>query len=152
MSNSIIDAVKRLQKSGGENSRMTEKLKDAANRVAYLIIDECPPYINLPRGYSVVKCMDINGYMMINPSDTWQWCLRIPVFFDDYSERTYYILGPTINGSDPFKDIRYTPADRTACFHFSKDISEGLMDEISEFLENRAKKTEQAIEQLEKVL
>ena len=152
MSNSIIDAVKRLQKSGEENSRMTEKLKESADQVARLIIDQCPPELDLPRSYRVVQCKYWNSYMHIDPDDCWEWCLRTPVFFDQDGERTYYVLDVETRGSDPNSFKSYTPANRKACFHFCKDISEGLLDEISEFLENRTKKAEQAIEQLEKVL
>lgn len=55
MENSIINSLKRLERAGSENSKATEKLRDAAAEVAGRIVSQCGALkekraLDLPRG------------------------------------------------------------------------------------------------------
>jgi len=128
MENSIINALKRLERAGDENSRVTEKLKASCVELGEFIEKQVPHDVTLPRDYIVKTHRGSYYFGKINPDQSFA-----------YDDEIY-----TIN-------ITVEPT-RAICLEFAKDISEGLLDEIAEFLEKRIKKEEQAIKIIEEKL
>ena len=139
----IISAVKRLERAGDENSKATKKLHEAAYNVAQLIIKIVPLGVKLPRGYKVrhiksnVGSADFLTYWQPTPSDK------------AYSER------PDLEGETMWIDGQgsYLHGDfnawipnqtRAGSLKFAKDVAEGLLEEIAEFLEKRKAESEEA--------
>lgn len=144
----IINAVKRLERAGDENSKATKKLHQAAYDVAQLIIKIAPAGVKLPRGYKVKHLRSNVGsadFLTI-----WQPTARE----DTYSERpdlegeTLWIDG---QGGYLHRDFgAWVPGQtRAGSLKFAKDVAEGLLDEIAEFLEKRQAESEQAATVLE---
>jgi len=134
MSNNIINAVKRLERAGSENSRATQKLYQAAGNVADLIETQVPVGVELPRGYYVREvCSNIGS------------CL--------------FLCRETEDGRDYIDGIgRYLHGDfhcwipgqnRAVVMQFAEDVADGLLDEIAQWLENRATRADQAAQVLE---
>ena len=147
-SNSIINSVKRLERAGAESSRMTKKLKAACEEVAQMIIDKCPAYIELPRKYKVVKCQYLDAHMNIDSDDGWDWCLKTSNSSGHTLDDRWYVFGVKEIGHTPNPSYEgLTPANRETCLKFSKDIAEGLLDEVAELLEKRAEESRRAIEE-----
>jgi len=148
---SIIDSLKRLERAGGENSRMTQKLKDAAQEVAKKIIEECPNDIELSRGYKVIKCIYPDAHLMIDPNDGWDWCLKTKKTSGYTMDDRWYVFGVDEKGHTNNPEYEgLIPANRETCLQFAKDLSEGLLDEIAEVLEKRAEESKRAVEEFEK--
>ena len=146
--NSIIDSLKRLERVGSETSRVTEKLKTACNEVAKKIVSimksECEDEekngfrgeyssISLPRGYRLI---------LIDTTDCHMWTLIVPSQ-DERIDHPYN------------RSLAFVPQDitRDDALQFSKDIAEGLLDEITVVLESEknqmidaTKEIEQAVE------
>lgn len=119
---SIIDAVKRLERSGQEHSKTTEKLREAAREVAGLIIRIVPEGETLPRGYLVVDT-ERDGLLLVQGVDN-SGC---PVY---------------INGRGYSGGLGYTPdfslePSRDDVLIFARAIANGLIEEIAEWLEQR---------------
>lgn len=120
MENDVINAVKRLKRAGDENSRATQKLRDAASTVAGTVEQffadqgtHC-----LPRDY----CVNVGRYTYL---------LSPPVADDDnIMESIRYPLYP---GSDN------PPTPRRVLLDFAKDIANGWLDEVAVWLESRTK-------------
>lgn len=133
----IQDAVARLNRAGDENSKATKKLHLAVSVVAGLIEDSCPLNVSLPRGYMVVKFKSNVGsarFLRTNHVDEY-----------DYNE---YVdgLGSYLHGD--FNT--YIPAQtREVSLKFARDVAEGLLDEISDFLEARKAESLQSVQALE---
>jgi len=141
--NSIINAVKRLERAGSEHSRATQKLYEAAREVASLIEAQVPAGVKLPRGYYVKEiCSNVGCADFL--------CIKIPLEYagTQHYEETRYIdgIGRYLHG-----DFHcWVPGqDRATVLKFAEDIADGLLDEIAEWLEARAAKAEQAAEVLE---
>ncbi len=148
---SIIDSLKRLERAGEENSRMTQKLKNAAQEVAKKIIEEVPAGIELPRGYKVTKCIYPDAHNYIDPNDGWDWCLKTKKSSGYTMDDRWYVFGVNQKGHTSSPNYEgLEPANRETCLQFAKDISEGLLDEIAEVLEKRAEESKKAIEEFEK--
>jgi len=123
MNNEIINAVKRLERAGSENSRATQKLKDACKQLGEFIEKQVPHNVRLPRNYIVKETS--NSYYLVKIKNAFA-----------YGEEVEY-FGNTI--TDPYKE-----PSRLLCLQFAKDIAEGLLDEIAEFLEKRKEESEEA--------
>jgi len=132
MSNSIINSLKRLERAGQENSRYTQKVREATSEVADLIatcsISPLTENLTLlreldiyPLGkYSFIRGMQ--GKVLIKLNDE--------------------ILNPS----------GYLPSDgpsRNTCLEFAKDIADGLIDAIAEEVEVENRKLQEAEEALE---
>lgn len=133
----IINAVKRLERSGDENSKATKKLHEATRNVAQLIEDQCPVGVDLPRGYRVIKRKSNVGsahYLLAGA--------------DQYGDAEYWIDG---HGSYLHGDFGAWIPDQTRAgsLKFARDVAEGLLDEIAEFLEKRKEESESAARALE---
>jgi len=116
---SLINSLKRLERVGSENSRCTEKLREAVREVADIICDqiEVPAYpielLDLPRNYQL----------------TYRKTLCSPGGYQDFQ-------------------MDEKP-DRIACLNFAHDVATGWLDEISDFIQARIEKEKKAVEKLE---
>lgn len=125
--NDVINSVKRLQRYGNENSRTTEKLRQAALTVAEFIIQQVGrPYSILPRGYRIEE-FTVSGeerLILIAPAT---WCSGELESFLLCNEELHptenYYWGDYIYCKRPSK---YT------LLKFAEDISSGLLDEIAD--------------------
>lgn len=138
--NSIINSLKRLERVGDENSRVTEKLRDACSQVGGKICEIVKPLrdddenLELPRGYKVIT-IDWNRGQ----------------FQDD-------ILKGTISAVNTGRSYDYHPGNdydsifpgttRDQCLQFAHDISTGLLDEITNMVKKWKAETEQAAKKL----
>ncbi len=142
-SNKLLAAAKRLEKAGKENSQATERMHKATAWVASWIEDHVPAGLELPRGYrlrmvrsnlGLAKFLTLPFVMQtkFQPVDCEYWIDGIGGYL--HGDLYCGIPGQTREGS----------------LQFAKDISEGLVEEISQFLEDRAKLSDQASAILEK--
>ncbi len=133
----IIDAVKRLERAGDENSKATKKLHDAAATVAEIIERVAPLGVSLPRDYRVTRVRSNIG------SDVFLLGGKA-----QYGDAEFWVDGIGRYLHNDFNcDI---PAQtRSGSLKFAKDVAEGLLDEIAEFLEKRKQDSEQAATVLE---
>ena len=142
MEKETIKAVLRLEKAGREDNLVTKKLHQAAKNVAGFIKENVPENVLLPRGYLVKPLTDEGGYYKCGSYLVWtiegvgkkrkimHW---IDSDFETYEKAEQHHI-----------EYDMTPQTRTGSLLFAKDISEGLLDEISKFLENRTAKTIEA--------
>lgn len=68
MSN-VIDALKRLERWGSEDSKATQKLRDAASSLAAHISTLVPSDTELPRGYSARQYGNAASLYLWEPDD-----------------------------------------------------------------------------------
>ena len=142
-SNKLLAAAKRLEKAGKDDSQATARVHKASAWVASWIEDHVPAGLELPRGYrlrmvrsnmGLAKFLTLPFVMQtkFQPVDCEYWIDGV----GGYLHGDYYcgIPGQTREGS----------------LQFAKDVGEGLVEEISQFLENRAKQSDEAAEILEK--
>ena len=131
MSNSVINALKRLERAGSEDSKATQKLCEAAAEVAEVIIKNVPVGVPLPRSYEVVKRhSNISYELFLINSD------------GEYIDG----IGRYLHG-----DLQcWIPEQkRNVVLNFAQDIATGLLDEIADFIEQEAMKSNKATETLE---
>ncbi len=139
MSNSIINAVKRLERAGSEHSRTTQKLFEAARQVAKLIKEMVPVGVKLPRGYYV-------QLVSSNIGSSRFLCRDFSVE-NDHANGVAFVDGI---GGYLHRDFRcWVPGqDRTTVLKFAEDVADGLLDEIAEWLEVRTVEMEEAANKL----
>jgi hypothetical protein len=142
-SNKLLAAAKRLEKAGKENSQATARMHQATAWVANWIEDHVPAGLELPRGYRL---------RMVQSNRGWAKFLTLPFVMQTKSEPIdceYWIdgVGGYLHG-----DVRcgIPGQTREGSLQFAKDVGEGLVEEISQFLEDRAKLSDQASAILEK--
>lgn len=113
-----VEALARLEKAGTEHGKSIHKLREAARMIAEKIEQICPIDVELPRGYRVVEVKS-------NVGDA---CFLVL--------GTDYIDG---DGCYMHGDFNcFVPASsREGLLQFAKDIASGLLDDLSEFLEQR---------------
>ncbi len=117
----IINAIKRLERAGDENSKATKKLHDAVTRVCEDLIETtCPPHVLLPRGY-MVQTNQSGAYYLTRDNGKNE-------MYPEFVEWQQIDRHHTREGS----------------LQFAKDVAEGLLDEIAEFLEKRKDESETA--------
>jgi len=131
---SIVDSLKRLERAGSENGRATKKLHEAACEVAEAIEKVVPAGVKLPRGYrKVERKSNISSSEFLvkevrcdrdDPDDRYGW-------------KSYYIDGTGGYLHGDF-NARIPAQTREGSLLFARDVAEGLLDEIAEFLEQRA--------------
>lgn len=136
MQTDLINALNRLERAGNENSRTTLKMREAAVKVADEIISNFSGDLELPRGYCAIRQYSGAGSFrqLRNEShETLNSESKIPgehYLHGDYN-RTWRNVG------------------REGLQKFAADIAGGLLDEIAEFLEERAAQNEGAAAILE---
>lgn len=136
-----ITALHRLARAGGEHSRTTQKLKEAAAELAYFIAEELegiPCGVRLPRNYIVIA---------VKPNaniGTWYYLATA----DKYGDAVGYLNG---TGEYLAGDVTcWVPAcTRKAALKFAADIASGWLDELADWLASRSAKDAQATDQLE---
>ncbi len=153
--NSIINALKRLERAGSETSKTTEKLITAAVEVAQGIVDRVPREViddlsqggmyevELPTGrsgvrYSLADCWySQRSVVLVQKCHfTDKWVNRAVNYSD---VRTQSLTGPTVQ----------LGCDREVALHFAQDIANGLLTDIADWLELATKKNEEAAGVLE---
>ena len=143
----ILNALNRLQRAGSEASRCTAKLHEAAAAVAEEICESVSKADAigkmLPRKYIVHRQRSNIGSTLFL-----YWIERETKDECDYEGRSHCINGESGYLHGDFKS-EMTPKPRAGSLQFAKDVSEGLLDEIAEFLEKRAAENELAAQKLE---
>lgn len=124
--NHITNAVKRLERAGSENSRTTEKLHAAVCTVADFICNQVPTNVTLPRGYLVQETITDTGS----------------------SRFLYRLTGQKNEWGDDLIGIDTPGMTRAGSLQFAKDVAEGLLDEITEWLDIRSAESNDAAELL----
>jgi hypothetical protein len=142
-SNKLLAAAKRLEKAGKENSQAIARMQKATAWVANWIEDHVPAGLELPRGYRL---------RMVRSHLGWAKFLTLPFVMQTQSEPIdceYWIdgVGGYLHGD---VSCGIPGQTREGSLQFAKDIDEGLVEEISQFLEDRAKLSGQASAILEK--
>jgi hypothetical protein len=127
MNNSIINSLKRLERLGSENSRLTQKAREAANDIEDKITELMPEGISLPKNYKII---DKNGAKYL------------------IQQEKYY--GAKANGTiikedeEGYIDYGYRVNDGTrgVILEFAQDIANGLLEEFADFMQKRIDKRE----------
>ena len=141
-SNSSIDALKRLERAGSENSRTTQKLREASVVVADTVVRAVEAAqaegVELPRGYAVIdQYSNVGCFTQLRNDDGETLNSDCATAGEEYLHgdfnRTFKVVG------------------RDGILQFAADIADGLLDEIAVFLEERAAKEVAATQQLEAV-
>jgi hypothetical protein len=135
----VITALKRLERAGSEDSRTTEKLRQAARLLSEHVVsqltdnvigecrlrrepdhDEPAPDRELPRGYALMKRYKADG-------------------------SNYLVLA---NWREP---AGWVPVDhdRQSALAFARDVANGWLDELAGWLEARAAEAASAAQTLE---
>ena len=131
--NSVINALKRLERAGAESSITTLKLREAVRDLAAAIATDldsiahdCPEgqYAwTLPRGYTLEPLR--NGALLCAPTD---------------------------GGTDRAELLNSTPIvvppSRTAALQFAHDIATGWLDELAQWVEDRTEDAGEAADVL----
>lgn len=124
--NSIIDALKRLERAGDENSKTNAKLYKAAGDAGYaiaVIVDAAGLRgYNLPRGYVVRTIKQSEGEEI-------GLCKRIA----EAGTAIDFELGQ--GGYVGAAGVQSLGRHRAIVAQFSEDLAAGLMHEIAEFIE-----------------
>jgi len=125
-SNSVIDALKRLERAGSENSRATQKLRESATLVGNKISYEMglPRGIELPRGYTILGVGEYNQPYLHQSVGAGEW-----------------------DGEPQFANVE-EGASRDVLLRFAADIAEGWLDEVAAFLEERVRESDNAVQVL----
>jgi hypothetical protein len=133
----IIDAVKRLERAGDENSKATQKLHEAASTVAEIIEKQAPVGVWLPRDYKVVRIRsNVSSEVFLIGGK------------DPYGDGNFWVDGIGRYLHNDFQ-CGIPSQTRAGSLKFAKDVAEGLLDEIAEFLEQRKAESENAATVLE---
>lgn len=124
---SVVDALKRLERAGSEQSRLTEKLLDAAHILSQHVVEHLPHDVQL--GANVYGAEMVECPLPRNIAIDRQWQLA---YWD-------HMIG------------RYLAVDynREIALRFAADIADGWLDELAEWLEQRAAEDEAAAETIE---
>jgi hypothetical protein len=132
--NNVINALKRLERAGAEDSRTTEKLRESARSLASEIEGMVPHGVKLPRGYRVISrtCHGGASYdFLVKDYHT-----ETEEYIDSGSNFDYYLNGDF--------DVTIPGQTRKGVLQFAADIATGWLDEVAAFLEERAKKATEA--------
>ena len=130
-----IDALKRLERAGNENSKATKKLHEAAEEMALVILKKVPADVTLPRDYRKVRVTSNVGeeyFLVLYRGDIEYWI-----------DGTGSFLHGDFHAEIPAQT-------REGSLTFAHDIATGLVDEIAELLEERSREAGQASDLLER--
>lgn len=137
--NSVINALKRLERAGSENSRAIKKLHEAAAKAAQAIIDAVPIHMVgewLPRDYRVV-CHRSNvsrAYFLVRETESENY------YIDGLGGYLHGDLGTWIPGQK-----------REGSLLFAKDVSDNLLGMIAQHIEESMAKITTAADILENI-
>lgn len=143
--NTIINSLKRLERAGEENSRVTEKLKNSCEEIADKILKMFPDIED--HGYSAgeypvgSKIISDNLAIIQYYKNNCGECLHV-VFRDEFQEEQYGAIELyTLNIANSIT--------RERALRFAKIIAEGELDRIAEKLESENSTSQTAIKILE---
>jgi hypothetical protein len=144
--NSIINALKRLERAGSESSKATDKIKEAAIAVADWIVSQqwvsdifdqgFLESVELPRGYF------LSGMAAAAAEPA---CLIVT-----FGELHH--VPPVAIADDDTADhalMAGTRLTRKAALKLSEDIATGWLEELTDWMEARQRKDKQATEVIE---
>lgn len=122
----LANAIARLERAGSENSKGYAKLVDAAGILASWIEYNVPTGVTLPRDYKVIRIRSNVGSELF-----------LVAGIDTYIDGS----GGYLHGDF---SCRIPAPTRSALLKLAKDVAEGWLTEIAEFLEKRAKRSNDA--------
>ena len=142
-SNSIINALKRIERVGDRASKTNQKLRDAVNLVADKLIDILPPGLSVmcPSGgeVEVQTVTELSSYTG-QEEDYVVLSYRDRVRVDDPNDEDGW------SWASKYTDIR--DADPGVCHRFANDIADGLLDRVTEVVDARLKECDELAESL----
>lgn len=123
----IIHSLKRMERLGGENSRLTQKAKEAADELAKQIAESIPFAGKLPEDYRIISYSED---FLIKET-------RCPNYekFEEFEVNGSVYLGNKIYGGN-----------REVVLQFAKDIANGLLDKFADFVEKKNALAKKSIE------
>ena len=138
---SIIDSLKRVERAGDANSRATEKMFSAVHQVADMIADKLAPFewkerFHLPNR----KGTSAGVWYSVERREGSRYLCREG---EPESDQDAYYM------TDEFL-IQDRIWNRLTALAFARDVADGLLDAIAEWLEKRAAENDAASETLEK--
>jgi len=133
METNIINALKRLERLGQENSRVTEKAREAANEIERKIVEILPKDVSLPGGYEIVKIREYESWGLVH----------VEGFEYDEGDSDFYQDNELYSGNKIYD------ASREMILKFSADIANGLLDRFADFMEARKAEIEEKAKILE---
>jgi len=130
----VIDALKRLERVGSENSKTTEKLINAATELSKKVIEQFRV-----SGNEAVTVLDHRNSWELDPDD------ETPR--NTYEPEMYYFIeqGRIKNG----RTNMFVDQGRDSALAFSKDVAAGLLDHIVDELTTREAETRGGLTVLE---
>lgn len=149
-SNSIINSLKRLERVGSETSVCTKKLKKAVCEIANKIYEQTQEFCDY--GDDIVNFfVKITGeknktglrYFVCGGRKYLLWDI-------DYQADECNFLDYCISESS--SKTRMYDITRFVALSFAKAISDGLLDEVTKYIEQKKYEAENAIKQLENAL
>lgn len=156
MSNSIINSLKRLERVGSETSVVTQKLKKSCEEIADRIFDICKDYSNVfdPHNEEISWTKIAGDYNKETKKHSNSlWIIETMGSKDLYYESVDNLSWENIMYNSELAEayqIRYSGCvSRETCLAFAKHISNGLLNEVVVWVENKKKSAEKALEQLE---
>ena len=129
--NSIINALKRLERAGAEDSRATQKLKVACEEAANYVAALVPEGTWLPQRY------EVGNHLYCRPGES---------LAADW--RNYLKMWGPPSGTD-WVWVEASNLSREDALQFAGDVAGGLLREVAEFLEFRVAEAEKAAAELE---
>ena len=150
MSN-VIDSLKRLERIGSEESQTVQKILDAAKELSQTISKHFPESL---RTRPIIAHVDDEGNILPG-----EWTYKSPrrVVKDGKarteirSARHTFAVYSVENGYEPrltlFRDSEnvFVGHDRDTALIFSKDIANGLLEAINQFIEAEHKASEEGL-------
>lgn len=147
--NSIINSLKRLERVGGENSRVTQKLKaacvDTADQIIDIIhkseiFDTNLSYDQISRLYRLTGEPKSDGLCLLQYNKNYFDL----VYYEEYEEDM--IITDNYKGFS----LRYSEdITRSRALKFSHDVANGLLDKIAVLIERKKTEVEKAQNQIE---
>ena len=138
MSNNIINSLKRLERLRQENSRATQKAKEAAQKVASMIYDQIHPIL-FERANQVLE----NDYVYWKRihGDLW--------YVNTGSGYICMDINDEMNGGNYDNYKLETNVSRSCALSFSAAIADDLLEKVADFVESEKIKSEKAVKVLE---
>ncbi|NLT52042.1 MAG: hypothetical protein GXX85_14145 [Ignavibacteria bacterium] len=151
--NSILNALKKLERAGSEGSKTVQKLKDATYKVADFIAEQIDAVIDLDRSGGLYITGELLSWMEL--FDDYELHIRRFKNVEWYTKAIlqkdnccFNATSEEIEQLDDNEELRGTC--RKDALFFSSDIANGLLDKIAEMLEKKNKKSITAFETIEK--
>ena len=137
-SNSIINSLKRLERVGSETSIATKKLKTAVEEVASKIFKIVEPFKNQFNVFDEFEFTKITKdlYLFENSAN-------VVIVYDTDGK-----LDEITVGYDRYEIENSNIMTRECALSFAKAVSEGLLDEVAEWVESKKVAVEKGLKQI----